>query len=66
MLDVTHIQLQTAIDMLGLRGLEAKAVDAEGNEVTPDAETTYLVVDEDPIEGVVLSAAGQPRAQHVT
>lgn len=52
-LDVTHIQLQTAIDTLGLRGLKAKAVDADGNDLAPDAEAVYLVVDQDPIEGVV-------------
>ncbi|GEK16361.1 hypothetical protein [Cellulomonas persica] len=52
-LDVTHIQLQTAIDTLGLRGLESKAVDVDGNELVPDAEAVYLVVDQDPIEGVV-------------
>lgn len=52
-LDITYVQLPTAIDTLGLRGLEAKAVDADGNEVTPDDETTWLVVDQDPIEGVV-------------
>ncbi|MBT0995654.1 hypothetical protein KIN34_15340 [Cellulomonas sp. DKR-3] len=52
-LDITYVQLQTAIDTLGLRGLEAKAVDADGNEVTPDEDTTWLVVDQDPIEGVV-------------
>ncbi len=52
-LDVTHIQLQTAIDTLGLRGLETKVVDADGNEVTPEADTVYLVVDQAPIEGVV-------------
>jgi len=52
-LDVTHIQLQTAIDTLGLRGLETKVVDADGNEITPEPETVYLVVGQDPIEGVV-------------
>ncbi len=52
-LDVTHNQLQTAIDTLGLRGLETKVVDADGNEITPEPETVYLVVGQDPIEGVV-------------